>query len=65
MGAMVLTYAVILERVTIALREAERLTADDPTPEHVALVKELRDPVDHLERLVGAASARSRIRVAR
>lgn len=62
---MLLSYAVILERVAIALGEAERLYADDPTPEHAALVKELRDPVDHLERLVGLASARSCAQAAR
>lgn len=62
---MVLSYAVILERVTIALREAERLCIDDPTPEHAALVKGLRDPVEHLGRLVDSARARRPVRLAR
>ena len=50
---MILTYAVILERVSMALGEAQRLHKDAPTPEHAALVKELSDSVEHLERLVG------------
>jgi hypothetical protein len=55
--AVILTYAVILERVNLALDEAERLYADAPTPEHAALVKELRDPVIHLAKLAGAEIA--------
>ena len=49
---VLLSYASLLEKQTIVLREAERLYADAPTDDHAVLLKELRDPVAHLERLV-------------
>ena len=46
---MILSYAVILEKVKHALDIAQRLYDDAPSPEHAVLVKELTDPVEHLK----------------
>lgn len=48
----VLSYASILDKTLKALREAEHLRDDAPTPEHQTLVKELRDVVEHLRLLI-------------
>ena len=49
---MTLSYAVLFERLTICLREAHQIHHDAPTAEHAALLKEIGDPLDHLERLI-------------
>ncbi len=59
---MLLCYAVILERVSLALDEAKRLYADAPTPEHAALIKELTDPVEHLKLLAELVAKPRQIR---